>query len=92
MTRARVLSTTQPDLFNDLGGGPCDHARESPAHYLPPSAWQEVPQPVFLSWSDARQLAYCAARDTDAAQYDLPNAEFFRARAQTYKEMINGAK
>lgn len=25
--------------------------------------WREVPAALFLSWSDARQLAYCAARD-----------------------------
>jgi hypothetical protein len=49
--------------------------------------WPEVPQPVFLSWSPARQLSYCAARDEHAARFaDSPaEAEWFTQRASLYK-------
>jgi hypothetical protein len=48
--------------------------------------WREVPQALFLSWSAARQFAYCAARDEDAATRE-PNAEWYRQRAQSYREL-----
>ena len=51
------------------------------------STWREVPQARFLSWSPARQLAYCVARDEDAAKHDAEWAEFYAARAVAYKEM-----
>lgn len=53
------------------------------------SAWQEVPQALFLSWSPARQAAYCAARDEDSAEHSLTYDEalWYLARAKSYKEM-----
>jgi hypothetical protein len=59
----------QPEF--DFGGEPCSQAGESPAIVtecsdLPYSTWREVPQALFLSWSPAMQLAYCARRDEDA--------------------------
>lgn len=56
---------------------------------LPRSTWQEVPAALFNSWSDARQLAYCALRDEDGALYanTLEEALWFQARARSYKEM-----
>lgn len=57
---------------------------------LVPSSWREVPQVVFDSWSHARQLAYCAARDDDAALYadGEEEAEWYRERARGYREML----
>lgn len=52
--------------------------------------WREVPQEIFLSWSDKNQLIYCANRDLDAAKMaesewgDLEQAAWFRARALAY--------
>jgi hypothetical protein len=53
------------------------------------SPWREVPQALFLSWSPARQYAYCAARDEDSARcaYTDAEAEWFRQRARDYKEI-----
>jgi hypothetical protein len=50
------------------------------------SPWQEVPQARFLSWSDAMQRAYCAARDRDSAANSdsLEWCEFFLERAKGY--------
>ena len=51
------------------------------------SEWHEVPQALFLSWSDARQRSYCAIRDEDA----LLSAEsdawivFYGRRAERYR-------
>lgn len=83
------------DLFDALddnsGGEPCSQAGESPATYdaddLPRSAWREVPQALFLSWSEARQLSYCAARDEDAALHatTLEEARWYQARARSYR-------
>jgi len=55
--------------------------------------WHEVPQPLFNSWSTPRQLAYCAARDQDAADNahcDVPDADFYRVRAAHYREVLRG--
>lgn len=52
--------------------------------------WHEVPQSRFLSWSDAMQRAYCAARDRDAAD-DPENASmrtFYLERAAHYERTI----
>lgn len=53
--------------------------------------WREVPQPLFLSWSAARQAAYCARRDENSAlTADSPEeARWFLARSKLYKEMIH---
>jgi len=50
--------------------------------------WQEVPQALFLSWSHARQLDYCARRDEDSAVVDSDNREFYLDRARAYREGI----
>lgn len=62
-----------------------------PESDLPPrSAWQEVSQTTFLSWSEAEQLDYCARRDDDSAAHAPTerDAEFFRNRANDYREMM----
>lgn len=75
------------DLFDllddDPGGEPCSQAGESPATSL----WREVPQALFLSWSEARQLSYCAARDEDAATYATTPEEvlWYKERARSYR-------
>ncbi len=50
--------------------------------------WQEVPQERFLSWLPAMQLAYCAARDIDAASRAISaeEIEWYLARARAYQE------
>lgn len=68
-----------PDLFDE----PEDASEQK-------DAWQEVPQALFLSWSRAMQLAYCARRDDHAASqednYDI--ALWFTERAEMYRELI----
>lgn len=56
---------------------------------LPKSTWREVPQALFNSWGNERQLMYCAARDEDGALYanNMTEARWFAARAQSYREM-----
>lgn len=52
-----------------------------------PSSVQDIPQALFLSWSDAMQLAYCARRDEDSAVH-AENEEwrqFYLARAEGYR-------
>lgn len=55
------------------------------------STWCEVPQALYLSWSTARQLSYCAARDEDSA-LDRDTTEeqalWYLQRAQSYREMM----
>ena len=55
-----------------------------------PCSWNEVPQALFLSWSTARQLAYCAARDESAVADEyattLKEAEWFMNRAAGYRK------
>ena len=67
--------------------------REEAQDDLPRSTWQEVPQALFESWSDARQLAYCALRDEDGALYanTLEEALWFQARGRSYREMMTCA-
>lgn len=50
--------------------------------------WVEVSQAVYDSWSAARQLAYCAARDEDTAaapEQDEDLRAFCAARARDYR-------
>lgn len=50
----------------------------------------EAPAEVFLSWPPAKQFAYCAARDEDAAlseDISLDWKEWYLARADTYRRM-----
>lgn len=72
-----------PSLFDDE-----PEEKAPPEDELPRSSWQEVPQAVFDGWSDERQLAYCAARDMDAALYamDLSDAQWFKQRALLYRK------
>lgn len=60
----------------------------------PVSSWQEVPKARYDSWSEERQLSYCALRDEDSAKYALePSwAEFYTNRAKMYREMANGKR
>jgi hypothetical protein len=57
------------------------------------SMWREVPQARFLSWSDAMQRAYCAARDEDAALHAESDdwAAFYRKRAAHYRSSLSEA-
>lgn len=54
--------------------------------------WEEVSQAVFLSWSEARQLSYCAARDENAILFcdHLDEALWFQWRAEKYRRMLDG--
>jgi len=69
-----------PSLFDD----------EEDVVDLPTNVWREVPSALFNSWNDDRQLAYCAARDENAALYadNMDDAMFHQRRSQMYKEMI----
>jgi len=52
--------------------------------------WFEVPQALFLSWSAARQYAYCAERDLRASlEYATSPEEerWFYERAVSYEKM-----
>jgi len=72
----------QPELF--------DEAEELTAPSAERSTWQEIPAARFLSWTRREQLAYCAARDEDAALYCVPpeDPEWYRQRARSYREMM----
>ncbi len=67
----RVRMTVQPNLFDDPE----------------PDAWAEVPIAVFLSWSEARRLDYCARRDEDAMTRADSDDEtvFLGRRAAAYR-------
>lgn len=59
-----------------------------PTHWS--GSWQEVPQARFLSWSEERQLTYCAMRDEDSAQVCEPEDEqFYLERAKGYRDAAN---
>lgn len=51
--------------------------------------WNEVPQPLFLSWSPAMQYSYCAARDEDSARSETSEEfkAFYLERAVSYREI-----
>lgn len=54
-------------------------------------SWREVPQATFLQWPEATQLAYCAARDEDAALSATARGEdpqFYIERARSYREQV----
>lgn len=50
-------------------------------------AWTEVPAELFLFWSDARQLDYCARRDEHASRYAATpeKAAWYGARGEGYR-------
>ena len=53
--------------------------------------WHEVPQALYLSWSAARQYAYCAERDLRASIEFATSPEeekWFYDRAVSYKRMM----
>jgi hypothetical protein len=55
------------------------------------SDWNEVPQPLFASWSVPRQLAYCARRDEHASlEYHQSDDEivFYVRRAESYRVLL----
>lgn len=56
--------------------------------------WQEVPQALFLSWSEARQLDYCARRDEDAAEHEDSDfwRKFYVNRAGDYRQQLSEAQ
>jgi len=52
----------------------------------PVREWNEVPQALFLSWSDAMQLAYCRTRDLQSASEtdDATEKAWYLTRAELY--------
>ena len=74
---------------------PFDFGEESPSGGVIPSPpeplvsrWLEVPQALFLLWSPAMQMAYCAARDRDSAATARERSEdpaWYEARAEGYE-------
>ena len=57
--------------------------------------WREVPQALFLSWPVTQQLAYCAARDENAALNtygDVWWTDFYTTRATSYKELYASSR
>lgn len=53
-----------------------------------PKPWNEVPQELFLSWSDAMQRSYMRARDlagAATAHERGEDPEFYLQRAETYR-------
>jgi len=83
MRNVRNSTVALPSLFEE----PTEETHDD----LPRSTWQEVPQVVFDSWSNERQLAYCAARDTDGSlyAYTMEEARWFQARAEYYTKEKN---
>lgn len=82
--------TDQPefDFTPSVGGASCATGQVTPAQPL--TEWHEVPQARFLSWPDAMQCAYCAARDENSALYADTDADylFYKWRSQLYKENV----
>ena len=56
--------------------------------------WREVPAAVFLSWSVARQLHYCAERDDHSAEHAATKeeADWYRWRADLYWIALDAEK
>jgi len=57
------------------------------------AGWQEVPASLFLSWSDARQMEYCARRDEDAMLDEHDDTsdwwmDFYAERSQAYRKAV----
>jgi hypothetical protein len=76
-----------PSLFDEPD--PTSEPAAQSIDAQPQSDWQEVPQTLFLSWSQARQFAYCAARDEDAAEFSetYAEAQWYMERASAYREL-----
>lgn len=55
-----------------------------------PQIFLDIPQPLYDSWPRCKQLAYCAARDENSATRwgNEDMADWYRARAQSYREMM----
>lgn len=71
------MSTVQGDLFAGAD-----------AALVPRRPWVEVPQATYVTWSTARQVAYCAARDEDTAaspEQDADVRALCAARARAYR-------
>lgn len=82
-----------PGLFDEPEPEP---VVEQPSDDDTDDDWNEVPQAVFLSWSNARQWDHCWRRDLHAATHtdDADMQTFFLERATDYKrlrdEAVNG--
>jgi hypothetical protein len=62
--------------------------KNSPSWTVPIKEWHETPQAVYLSWSEQRQLAYCAARDRHTSIICTNDERaFFLERAAMYDSM-----
>mgnify|MGYP001615593439 CR=1 FL=1 len=55
------------------------------------SSWREVPQALFLSWSDAMQAAYCRDRDLGSSKCAENDEwqQFYLQRANGYDDDIH---
>ncbi|MFI5222724.1 MAG: hypothetical protein ACHQX3_00525 [Nitrospirales bacterium] len=59
---------------------------------IQPAIWRDVTPALFLSWSRARQLDYCARRDEDsAAKTDGDERQFYLQRAQDYRHDLRAS-
>lgn len=63
----------------------------------PPPEWQEVPAALFLSWSDARQLEYCARRDEETMLNENDEVsdwwmDFYAERSRAYRQLVEGMR
>lgn len=75
------VEMTATDGCTLTGGGSSPRAGAS-------KPWNEVPQELFLSWSDAMQRAYMRARDlagAATAHERGEDPEFYLQRAETYR-------
>ena len=77
MSKSKKRDDRQLSFFDDPAPAPVE------------PEWQEVPQAVYFSWSDARQIEYSARRDEDAAKHaEGAMKEFFTERARCYRELL----
>jgi hypothetical protein len=49
--------------------------------------WQEVPQALFLSWSERRQYSYCMLRDLNSSIDEPENEAWYLERAESYRQL-----
>ena len=76
------FSPSRPVGRHEGDSGVQDHSEASARTDRSP--WREVPQALFLSWSDVRQRSYCVARDEDAA-LSANDPTFYLQRARMYR-------
>jgi hypothetical protein len=82
-----------PSLFDEPDPVPVVVEQSSDDDTGDDDEWHEVPQAVFLSWSDARQWDHCWRRDLHAATHadDTYWQRFFLDRAAAYKTLRDDA-